>query len=125
MICYNARVIVRSVVVAAALLAPAMVLAQPVPNPTLVIGTTYEPAVATTSSIFLLGTSDLIVTGTSSGALVTGSSGSMAPGMKPGVPKPPMSKHPYFFAAYGAVWMGLFAYVLWLATRIKALDRSR
>ena len=67
-------------------------------------------------------TSNAAAVATTSSAIATADS---AAGMKPGVPSAPVSKHPYFFAAYGAVWLGLFAYVLWLATRLKALDRPR
>lgn len=44
-------------------------------------------------------------------------------GMKPGVPKAPTSKHGFFFAAYASVWLALLGYVLYLATRVKALER--
>lgn len=44
-------------------------------------------------------------------------------GMKPGVPKAPTSKHGFFFAAYGAVWLALLGYVLYLASKVRALDR--
>jgi CcmD family protein len=44
--------------------------------------------------------------------------------MKPGVAKPPVSKHPYFFAAYGVVWAVLFAYALWLGSRIRSLEQK-
>ena len=43
--------------------------------------------------------------------------------MKPGVPKGPVSKHGFFFAAYGAVWLALLGYVLYLAGKLKALER--
>lgn len=100
MICYNARVILRAWIFAACLLAPSLAFAQ--------------ATMSTTSSA-------AAVASTSSGAAVARVDGAM----KPGVPAAPVSKHPYFFAAYGAVWLGLFAYVLWLATRLRSLDRPR
>ena len=95
MICYNARVILRSLAFAVCLLVPTVSLAQPVAT----------PAIATTSDA-------PVVTGTAA----------PEPGMKPGVPPAPRAKHPYFFAAYAAVWLGLLAYIAWLGTRIKSLE---
>lgn len=98
MIWYNAPVNVRALLLAASLFSPAITLAQPAPTP--------------------------IVLSTSGGSAVTGTSGAMVSGMKPGVPAKPAEKHPYFFAAYVAVWLGLFAYVAWLASRLRSLDEK-
>ena len=123
MICYNARVMLRVVVLAACLFSGASAFAQPVGL------TTDGHAVMTVSSAgipgnWVLDTNGKLVLDTS-GSAVTGTSGSMVPGMKPGVPGTPGAKHPYFFAAYAVVWLVLFAYVLWLANRIKTLERRR
>ena len=45
-------------------------------------------------------------------------------GMRPGVAKPPQEKHPFFFAAYAAVWAVLFGYLVWLSTRVRALEQK-
>lgn len=104
MICYNARVNLRSLVLAACLVLPAPALAA---------------ATVTTSATLTTGTSDVLVQTTAAGAVVPGNTG-----MKPGVAKPPVSKHPYFFAAYAVVWAVLFAYALWLGARIRSLEQK-
>lgn len=103
MICYNARVNLRSFVVAACLVLPA-------------------PAFAAATASSAGG-----VTVTTSGAMIQTTAGGAAlpeSGMKPGVAKPPVSKHPYFFAAYAVVWAVLFAYALWLGSRIRSLEQK-
>lgn len=138
MIWYNARVTVRALVLAASLFAPALAAAQPKPEPEpspFVLTTNYSGNWITTTNAMptlLVGSSGLVWLSTNgtwvldtSGAAVTGTSGSMLPGMKPGVPKAPGAKHPYFFAAYAAVWLGLFAYLFWLASRVQSLDEKR
>jgi CcmD family protein len=102
-ICYNARVTVRSLVVAMCLVLPAPAFAA---------------AAASTSGAVTMTTSGAMVQTTAGGAAVPGS------GMKPGVAKTPASKHPYFFAAYAVVWAVLFGYALWLGSRIRALEQK-
>ena len=102
MICYNARVNLRSLVVAAFLLLPAPAFAA---------------AAVTTSGAATLTTSGAAVQSTPAAAIPE-------TGMKPGVAKPPVSKHPYFFAAYGVVWAVLFGYALWLGSRIRSLEQK-
>jgi CcmD family protein len=101
-ICYNARVNLRSLVVLACLVLPAPAFAA---------------ATVTTSGAATITTSGAMVQ-TTAGAAATGT------GMKPGVAKPPVSKHPYFFAAYAVVWAVLFAYALWLGSRIRSLEQK-
>lgn len=31
-------------------------------------------------------------------------------------------KAPYFYAAYGIVWLALMLYVAWIGTRVRALE---
>lgn len=137
MIWYNARVTVRSLLLAASLFSPAIALAQPNPEPEpppIVLTTNYSGNWFTTTDgmpTMLVSSAGLVWLSTNgtwvldtSGAAVTGTSGSMLPGMKPGVPGKPAEKHPYFFAAYLAVWLGLFAYVAWLASRLRSLDEK-
>lgn len=103
MICYNPRVILRALAVATCLLLPAPVLAADAPA---------APArIATTST---------------GSAMVQTTAGAAAAdtGMRPGVPKAPVSKHPFFFAAYAVVWAVLFAYAIWLGTRIRSLEQK-
>ncbi len=117
---HSVRVILRALVLSC-FLAPAVAIAQPVG----VNDTGYQPAIVTStfSGNWALGTNGAWVLDTS-GAAVTGTSGSMRPGMKPGVPAAAQARHPYFFAAYAAVWLGLLAYIAWLATRIKSLEEA-
>ena len=35
-----------------------------------------------------------------------------------------LDTHGYFFAAYGIVWLVLFAYVLWIAKRLRDLEQK-
>lgn len=95
-ICYNPRVMIRALAVSFALLVSPVALA----------------ADATTS--------------TGGAAVVTSSADApaQASGMRPGVAPPPKSKHPYFFAAYAAVWAGIFGYALWLGARISSLEQK-
>lgn len=97
---YNARMI-RSLVFALAVTALPVAALADLPRP---MTATTGAAVSTTTS----------------GAAAVASTPSSA--MRPGVAPPPKSKHPYFFAAYAAVWAGLFAYVLWLGSRISSLE---
>ena len=126
---YNARVI-RSLLLAM-LFVPAVAIAQPTTDSSgswsghWVLTTSDGPALVTTSGTWFYGTNGDWLLVSSSGGVVTGTSGSMAPGMKRGVPGAPRARHPYFFAAYAAVWLALFAYVLWLASRMKGLERRR
>lgn len=111
MICYNARVNLRALVVAACLVLPAPAFAVDASLSREARAGGEPAATVTTSGAAML---------TTSGALAT----APGSGMKPGVAKPPVSKHPYFFAAYGVVWAVLFGYALWLGSRIRSLEQK-